>query len=130
MAEADLRHVNVVWASPDPRDARRSEFVGLTGGAPRAAFTAQAHEARAFQTAARRRLRHHGACLVHLPGERREAPSSLATRFSRLALANRSLAPPPGHFLATGLARRIGPQQKFPILSAPTEAWKARDQQT
>ena len=55
-------------------------------------------------------------------GEQREAPSSLATRFSRLALANRSLAPPPGHFLATGLARRIGPQQKFAILSAPTEA--------
>ena len=47
MAEADLRHVNVVWASPDPRDARRSEFVGLTGGAPRAAFTAQAQEATA-----------------------------------------------------------------------------------
>ena len=58
MAEADLRHVNVVWASPDPRDARRSEFGRLTGGAPRAAFTAQAQEARAFQTAARRRLRH------------------------------------------------------------------------
>ena len=45
MAEADLRHVNVVWASPDPKDARKAESGGLTGGAPRAAFTAQAHEA-------------------------------------------------------------------------------------
>lgn len=55
MAEADLRHVNVVWASPDPKGARRSESRGLTEGAPRAAFTAQAHEARTSQTAARRR---------------------------------------------------------------------------
>ena len=66
MAEADLRHVNVVWASPDPKDARRAESGGLTRGAPRAAFTAQVHKARAFQTAARR---HHCACLVRLSGE-------------------------------------------------------------
>lgn len=98
MAEADLRHVNVVWASPDPKDARRAEFGGLTGGAPRAAFTAQAHEVRAFQTSARRQLRPDCACLVRLSGEWPEAPSSLATSFSRLALGNHSLAPPPGHF--------------------------------
>ena len=42
MAEADLRHVNVVWASPD-QDAGSSEFRVLTAGAPREAFTAQAH---------------------------------------------------------------------------------------
>ena len=135
MAEADLRHVNVERASPDPKDARRSEFRGLTGGAPRAAFTAQAHEARAFQTAARRRLRHHCACLVRLPGERPEEPSSLATSFSRLALAKRLSRPSSqslSHqaFLATGLACRIGPQQKFAVLSALTEAWKARGQQS
>ena len=47
MAVADLRHVNVVCASPDPKDARRVEFGGLRGGAPLAAFTAQAQEATA-----------------------------------------------------------------------------------
>ena len=74
MAEADLRHVNVERASPDPKDARRSEFRGLTGGAPRAAFTAQAHETGAFQTPVRWRLGHHYACLVRLPGELPDAP--------------------------------------------------------
>ena len=99
MAEADLRHVNVVWASPDPKDARKAESGVLTGGAPRAAFTAQAHEARAFQTAARRRLRHHCACLVRLSGERPEAPSSLATSFSCLARA-KSLSSPSSRSLS------------------------------
>ena len=69
MAEADLRHVNVVRGSPDSKDARSSEFAGLTGGAPWAAFTAQAHETGAFQTPVRWRLGHHYACLVRLPGE-------------------------------------------------------------
>ena len=135
MAEADLRHVNVERASPDPKDARRSEFRGLTGGAPRAAFTAQAHETGAFHTAARRRLRHHCACLVRLPGELPDARSSLATRFSCLALAKRLSRPSSqslSHqaFLATGLASRIGPQQKFAVLSTLTEARKARGQPT
>ena len=79
MAEADLRHVNAVWASPDSEDARSSEFGGLSagwgrGGRPWAAFTAQAHETGAFQTPVRWRLGHHYACLVRLPGELPDAP--------------------------------------------------------
>ena len=42
IAKADLWHVNIVWASPD-QDAGSSEFRVLTAGAPREAFTAQAH---------------------------------------------------------------------------------------
>ena len=135
MAEADLRHVNVVRGSPDSKDARSSEFAGLTGGAPWAAFTAQAHETGAFHTPVSRRLRHHCACLVRLSREQLEALNSLATSFSRLALA-KPLSRPSSRslshqaFLAPGLACRIGPQQKFAILSALTEAWKARGQQT
>ena len=133
MTEADLRPVNVVWASPDPKDARRAEFGELTGGAPREAFTAQAHEARAFPTAARRQLRPDCACLVRLSGEWPEAPefpsNELFPPRSRQPLSrpsSRSLSHQA--LLTTGLACRIGPQQKFTILSASTEAWKTRDQ--
>ena len=34
MAEADLRHVNVLWASPDQNDARRVESGELKRSAP------------------------------------------------------------------------------------------------
>ena len=103
---------------------KTQECLGLGGsaGAPHTGFTAQVHEARAPQTTAHLRLRHHCACLVRLSREQLEALNSLATSFSRLALA-KPLSRPSSRslshqaFLAPGLACRIGPQQKFAILS-------------
>ena len=81
------------WASPDQEDAGGSEFRVQTAGAPCAGLTAQAHDARAFQTAARRRSRQHCASPVRLSREKREGLSCLATGFPRLPLAKPRSSP-------------------------------------
>ena len=134
MAEVDRRHVNFLWASPDKEDAGMLGLRRLSWCAPRGLHCASARGSGPSN---------HGAPAVTSPlrmpsaslPEQLEALNSLATSFSRLALAKRLSRPSSrslSHqaFLAPGLACRIGPQQKFTMLSAPAEAWKARGQQT
>ena len=122
MTEADLRPVNVVWASPDPKDARRAEFGELTGGAPREAFTAQAHEARAFPTAARRQLLPDCACLVRLSGEWPEAPEFPSNELFP-PRSRQPLSRPSSRSLShQALQQRAWPAELVPSRNSPSSA--------